>query len=561
MKFNMAEAVSCDVLVIGAGGAGLRTAIAAASNGAKVVVVSKAKIGRATNTYLSKSVIAASGWGHPDDSAAVHAHDTVEGGRFLNDPAIVARITRQAKTEVAFLQDCGVRFDMEKDRPKLMQTPGHHYARHVYGINWVGRDLVFPLKRHTTKVGVKFMPHVFITRLHVSNNRIGGASGISRKGQIIVFKAPAVALATGGYAHIYLNTNNAPGITGDGQALAYEAGIVLKDMEFVQFYPTARGRRGSRLLLYEKMLAQKGVGIKTSGDEDILKRYGISDPMTVTRDQLAQLMIKATRGIDSCSGESKEGRMYERLESGSEDLWMDVSSLTDEKARMLTPLLPKAYWKGQKRFKVTPTTHFCMGGVVIDDCGRTSVDGLFAVGEVTAGAHGANRLGGNALAEIFTMGSMVGEIAGKFALQTAALVSIKDRCEVEKQRLQKLFYTRGAHPGQLIEELKAVMWDKVGIIREKNELEAALDHICGEWPQAAITAPGHLITYLEFENMRLVAEMVSRAALARSESRGSHFRTDFPFEDNDNWLKNIVINKGSSGMKLVSIKTKNDRTA
>jgi succinate dehydrogenase/fumarate reductase flavoprotein subunit len=367
-----------------------------------------------------------------------------------------------------------------------------------------------------------------------------------------------IVLATGGYAPIYLNTNNAPGITGDGQALAYEAGISLKDMEFVQFYPTARGRRGSRLLLYEKILAQKGVVIKTSGDEDIFKRYNISDPMTVTRDQLAQLMIMAARGGDTRGGKRGERKTIERLEIGPEDIWMDISSLTNEKARMLAPLLPKVYWKGQKRFKVTPTAHFCMGGIVIDDCGRTSVKGLFAIGEATAGAHGANRLGGNALAEIFTMGSMAGKIAGKYALQKAAKVSIRDACKAEIKRLQKLFYVKGVPSRLLIDELKAVMWDKVGIIREKNELEAALDHICAHWPQATITTTGQLITYLEFENMRLVAEMVSRAALVRNESRGSHFRTDFPEEDNDNWLKNVVICKGSAGMELL-ISTKNTR--
>ena len=553
MKFDVPEIVSCDVLVIGGGGAGLRSAIAAASSGARVLVVSKAKIGRSTNTYLSKAVIAASGWGVPDDDAQVHAQDTIAGGCHLNDPSIVARIAQHAKSEVAFLRDCGVRFDMENDRPKVMQTPGHRYARHVYGENWVGRDLVFPLMHHAAQMGIGFRAHVFVSRLLVSDNCISGAAGISRDNRFIVFKARAVVLATGGYAQIYLNTNNAPGITGDGHALAYAAGVDLKDMEFVQFYPTARGRRGSRLLLYEKMLAQKGVALKTDRGEDILKANGISDPLSVTRDQLAQIMMKATMGQILCGMEAGE-KAIPVSDTGKRTVWMDLASLSEDKARKLTPLLPTAYWwKGQKRFEVMPTTHFCMGGVVIDDSGRTSLKGLFAVGEVTAGAHGANRLGGNALAEIFTMGSHVGEKAGRYAMKVPAPAWIEEPVEDEKHRLESLFHGKGVHPGRLIEDLKTVMWHKVGIIRNKIGLQAAIEQISGHWPRPAITTLRGLIIYLEFENMRLVAEMVSRAALARSESRGSHYRTDFPLENNDIWVKNINVFKGSSGIELSTV--------
>lgn len=541
MILSEVEKVFCDVLVIGGGGAGLRCAIAAASGGARALVISKTRIGRSTNTYISKAVIAASGWGPADDNAGVHAQDTITGGRFLNDPSIVMRITHQAKAEVAFLAGCGVPFEMEQDRIKVMQVPGHRHARHVYSTNWVGRDLVLPLMRHAVKKGVGFMEHVFVTRLAVSGNRICGAIGVDRDGRVLAFETPAVVLATGGYAHIYLNTNNAPGITGDGLALAYGAGVAMKDMEFVQFYPTARGRRGSRLFLYEKLLAQRGVKLVSEKGEDILERRGISHPISVTRDKLTQILMLTIMGQDT--GGTLEA------DAGKGDVYMDVTALTDEKARTFSPLLPKAYWSGQRRFKVMPTTHFCMGGVVIDDLGRTAVNGLFAAGEVTAGAHGANRLGGNALAEVFTMGSRTGEAAAQYIHQTKTAALVGSQIEDEKRRLNEKFCPKGIRPGRLIEELKTVMWHKVGIIRDKKRIEAALECICGDWPQASISTPGDLISCLEFENMRLVAEMVSRAALAREESRGSHYRTDFPLED-DNWVINITVFRGASEMAL-----------
>ncbi len=214
-------------------------------------------------------------------------------------------------------------------------------------------------------------------------------------GRFYTIHAKVVVLATGGYAQIYLNTNNVPGINGDGQALAYDVGVPLKDMEFVQFYPTATGKRGSRLLLYERMLAQPGVVLRDAQDEDILRSYGIDDATKVTRDRLAQVI-------------------YEEMnptKSTNQEIFMGRKALPEQKATQLTSLLPSRWWKGQKVFKVAPTAHFCMGGIVTDPSGETSLMGLFAVGEATAGVHGANRLGGNALAEIFSLGAWVGKKA------------------------------------------------------------------------------------------------------------------------------------------------------
>jgi succinate dehydrogenase/fumarate reductase flavoprotein subunit len=367
-----------------------------------------------------------------------------------------------------------------------------------------------------------------------AEDRICGAAGITADGRFFALHAKVVVLATGGYAQIYLNTNNVPGITGDGQALAYDLGIPLKDMEFVQFYPTATGKRGSRLILYEKMLAHPGVVLCNGQDENILKRHGIADPTKVTRDQLAQLITK----------EIRQGA------SPDQEVFMDMAALSEETARQMSPILPSRWWKGQKVFKVTPTAHFCMGGIVTDQRGETPLKGLFAVGEATAGVHGANRLGGNALAEIFTMGSWVGEMAAERTRDIGTAIVPKNAFEKERSRLEGAFSSKGLSTKQLIDELKKLMWDKAGVIRQESGLLEALKRLGEPWPRAAVSNPTDLIRFLEFQNMRCVAKMVCKAALERTESRGSHFRTDYPEEDNRIWLKNIVLRKSSSGTKV-----------
>jgi succinate dehydrogenase/fumarate reductase flavoprotein subunit len=527
------EMLKCDVLVIGSGGAGLRAAIVAGLKNADTLLVSKSRIGHPTNTYMSKSIIAASGWGVPEDNKDVHMLDTIKGGRYLNDQEKVAMVAERAGKEVAFLKDCGVNFEMEEGKPVLAKIPGHHYARHVHGKNWTGSDLIKPLRRRAEAAGVRFEENVFVTRLLTSEGKISGATGLTADGNFISIQAKAVVLATGGYAQIYLNTNNAAGITGDGLALAFDTGVALKDMEFVQFYPTAMGKRGSRLLLYEKMLVQKGVVLKNSDGEDILRKND-RDPATITRDQLAQLIIKEIK--DSPERKQK--------------IIMDLESLSEQTAKELTHLLPSSWWKGEKTYEVVPTTHFCMGGIATDKWGATSLSALFAVGEVTAGAHGANRLAGNALAEVFSMGSLVGEKAADLALNTGSHFPIKEAADDEMKRLEREFSGEGESPRQLLQELKAQMWNNVGVSREKNELEEALEYIQGSQPRAAVGNPADLIRLLELRNMRIVAEMVCKAALKRTESRGAHFRVDHPDEDNSRWLKNIVFRKGEAGMEV-----------
>ena len=528
------EKLSCDVLVIGGGGAGLRSAIAAKMGNADVLLASKTRLGPGSNTYISKAVIASTGYGAPDDSESAYVEDTVKGGCFLNDQAMVTRVAEHAHSEITFLQECGARFATDEGKPRVIQIPGHRYPRHVHGENWVGRDLVLPLKHRAAQLGVRFAEQLFVTRLTGAENRICGATGITADGRFFAIHAKVVLLATGGYAQIYLNTNNVPGITGDGQALAYDVGIPLKDMEFVQFYPTAAGKRGSRLILYERILVQPGVVMCNDRGENVLERHGIVDPTQVTRDRLSQIMTH-----EISRGDSKDREVF-----------LDLRAITEEAAGRLSFTLPSRWWKGDKVIRVSPTTHFCMGGIVTDQNGETPLNGLFAVGEVAAGVHGANRLGGNALAEIFTMGSWAGKMAAQRAENIGTTSVPKNAFEEERARLEGAFSSKGVSVKQSIHELKQLMWSRAGVIRDGKGLAEAVNQLQEPWPEIAVSSPSDLIKYVEFQNMQCVAGMVCRAALERTESRGSHFRTDYPEEDNPKWLQNIVLRKREMGIHL-----------
>jgi len=526
MFFVNQETTTCDVLVIGSGAAGLRAAIAAAENGCDVLLISKARIGHATNTYLSKAIIASSGWGDPKDTGRIHAVDTLEGGWHLNNPDIVDKFTNLVPKETALLKSWGMKFTVDdKDNPVVIKIPGHTHARHLMGENLRGSDLVLPLKKKARDCGVRFQSKTLVSSLLVSEGRVCGATGISEDGTFFAVEAGAVVIATGGFGHVYQNTNNAPGITGDGQALALSMGVPLQDMEFVQFYPTAHGKRGNRILLYERILGQDGVVLKNSKGQDIVAAHGHS-PQTVTRDELAQIIMK-----EILADPEQKGSVY-----------MDLGAMSDEAARTVAKLLPTGWSKGDRVFEVSPTTHFCMGGIVTDLTGKTACSGLFAAGEAAAGVHGANRLGGNSLAEVIVMGGVAGRAAAEKARSAAKTGDMAKSAGKEKQRLEAMAAKEGPAVRDLVRGLRQTLWINAGILRDQQSLGKALKAV-SEWKgiQAAVITPKDLIRFLEFQNMRLVGEMICRCALERTESRGSHFRSDFPAPDDRRWRSNIQV--------------------
>jgi len=528
---------ACDVLVIGGGGGGLRSAIEARENGASVIVVSKAKVGYGNNTIMSKAILASPGWGDSDDNQQVYQRDTVIGGRFINDQKLVHVLAEEAGRQPSVLEKYGASFSKTDDRFDLLAIPGHTYARDLQGKNNIGKDYMMPLITYAQNAGVEFVDKVFITRL-IATDRIAAVTGITEDGDFVIFEVKCVILATGGYSQIYYNSSNTPGINGDGLALAYELGVPLKDMEFVQYYPTASGKRGNNLLLYEGFLFN-GAVLKNADNENILIKHGLNDPKTITRDLLAQTIFKEIR-----DGHAREGGLH-----------MDLSGVSDDRMDRLKPMLPKGAFD-RRECIVSPTTHHSMGGIMIDSTAQTALPGLYAVGEVCGGMHGANRLAGNALAEIFAMGGIAGRNAAIYVRESEMGSTPEVQIEKERTRLESLFSQAGENPISLIKSLKKMMWLRAGIVRSQLDLEKALEEI-NDFRSGSrncrIETPKDLMNSIGLQNMLLISEMVCRSALLRTETRGSHYRSDYPQEDNDNWLKNIVIRKENDEM-FVEIK-------
>jgi len=541
MALRNLNIISCDILVVGGGGSGLRAAIEAREMGVDVIVVSKSRVGYGSNTFISKGTFAAAtGWRDSRDDPEVHIKDTRIGGRFINDQKLLAAVAREAGAQISFLEKCGVNFLKQDGKIRVTHTPGHSYPRHVRGEHQTGRDFILPLREYAQKIGVRFAEKILITRFFTSKGRIAAATGIAQDGRFLCFVANCSIIATGGFAQVYLHNNNAAGMTGDGQALAFELGIPLKDLEFVQFYPTALGNLGSRIFLYEAFVFQAGAVLKNSKGDDIIAKYGLSDIMAMTRDRLTRAIMQ----------EILEGRSVEN------GVIMDLSTVSEERLTRLRHLLPAIGAPGKREFIVSPTAHFCMGGIIIDESAETSVHGLFAAGEVCAGAHGANRLGGNALSEVFAIGGIAGRNAALRARENGRPEIPEKEIASEKARLESLLSKGDRSPRELRHYIKEMMWYKAGIIRKGQKLEEALgqiEELKSFVPKLQIKDVRGLIKSLELQNMLVLIEMVCRAALLRTESRGAHYRSDYPEEDNDNWLKNIVICKQDLGMRLEAV--------
>ncbi|MFW6056127.1 MAG: FAD-binding protein [Chloroflexota bacterium] len=540
MTIEKREPVRTDVLVIGGGGAGLRAALAATHAGARVAILSDTRVGRGSLTAISGGAYACTS---PLDQAdnvcgwQCHFEDTVTAGRYLCDQDLALEFTREIPHELPRLHESGVDY-VEGAASWLAYCidPGHYAARMYYGPNAIGTDLTFPMALDASRTNVAFHEGMVATRLLVDAERVVGALALTRDGHIQPFLAGATVLATGGAGHMYERSDNSPGATGDGCVLALDAGLPLQDMEFMQFYPTAL-YSGTPDVYYEVIVAGVNAPLLNCNGEDIRQLHGLEDPHSLTRDNLSIAIMR----------EVVEGR---GVEGG---VRLDLSNVPAETLSAINPVLPGPAHRGHHSFVVAPTAHTHLGGVSINSQTETELRGLYAAGEVAGGVHGANRLGGNALSEVLVFGRIAGSQATHFAASHEPPRTDGGASADECARLSSLIGPEEEGVKHLRNEMKRAMSQKAGVVRDGASIDAALLRIA-ELRRALDheRAPGgrELQHLIKTRNLFATAELVCLSAHVRTESRGAHFRTDFPAENDVDWLQTVVLRKGTGGIMI-----------
>ena len=570
-----------DVLVIGAGGAGLRAAAEASAGGAKVAVITKSLLGKAHTVMAEGGIAAALANVDERDSWRVHFADTMRGGQYLNSWRMAELHAKEAPACVRELEAWGAVFDRTTDGRILQRNfGGHRYPRLAHVGDRTGLEMIRTLQDHDIHLGMDvFMEYTVVTLLK-DGDRVAGAFGYDReRGRFHVFRAKAVVLATGGIGRAYKITSNSWEYTGDGHSLAYHAGAALMDMEFVQFHPTGmiwppsvrgilvtegvrgeggvlRNREGRRFMFDDIPAAYAN---QTADTEEEGWRYTQGDknarrpPELLTRDHVARCIRR----------EVKEGRG-----SPHGGVFLDIAWIKERipnAAEHIKRKLPSMYHQFKQLadinitlepMEVGPTTHYMMGGVRVDpDSQMSDVPGLFAAGECAAGLHGANRLGGNSLSDLLVFGKRAGEYAARYAKENSLVaINADEVARAEKQALGPFERDSAEGPYAVQYALQDMMQDLVGIVRQEKEMLQALERIEQLKARAQRVGvsgnreynPGWH-TAIDLINLLTVSEMVTLAALERKESRGAHFRDDYPSKDAKFGSFNIVIRKGPGG--------------
>lgn len=536
-----------DVLVIGSGGAGCRAAIEASKQGLDVTIISKGLSFKSGCTTLAEGGYnAAFGYVDEEDSTEAHFKDTLKGGAYLNDTKLVKILVEEAPERLGELESYGAMFDRQESG-KLNQRPfgGQTFRRTCFQGDRTGHEMMTALKEEVIRRGIKTIEEVIITKLLTDDEdgSILGACGLSLKtSDFLIFQARSTVLATGGAGWMYPVTSNAMQKTGDGYALAYQVGADLLDMEQVQFHPTGmlypESRRG--VLITEAVRGEGGRLFNSKG-ERFMKKY---DPRgeLATRDVVARAIYQ----------EIIEGRGTKRG-----GVYLDVTHLPreviEEKLEtMLQQFLDIGIDIREEPMEVAPTAHHFMGGARINEHAETTIKNLYAAGEVAGGVHGANRLGGNALADTQVFGRRAGEAAAKNALlkkDEKYEDVIMEQATAEQDRIQSLFKDGEYYPFEIRKELQEVMWKNVAIIRNREGLKTAIARIKELKEMLARVKVPSVDVYnkdlqdaLEAEKLLEVALLTAESALIREESRGAHFREDYP-ETRDEWKKSIVLNR------------------
>ena len=574
-----------DVLVIGAGGAGLRAAIEASAAGLSVGLVCKSLLGKAHTVMAEGGVAAALGNVEPKDNWKVHFRDTMKGGRYLNQWRMAQLHAMEAPDRVNELEEWGAIFDRTKDGRILQRNfGGHKYPRLAHVGDRTGLEMIRTLQQHGIHLGISVYMECTVTRLLTTssvggagNDRVAGAFGYWREtGKFVVFQSKAVVIATGGIGRAFKINSNSWECTGDGQALAYLAGAELMDMEFMQFHPTGmvwppsvrgtlitegvrgeggtlRNKDGKRFMFsyIHELYAKETATTEEEADRWVLKgdRNAKRTPDLLPRDVVARAIhteVKAGRG-------SPHGGVF-----------LDIATRLPE--AVIKKKLPAMYHQFKELgdvditkdpMEVGPTAHYTMGGIRVDsETQESRVAGLFAAGECAAGMHGANRLGGNSLSDLLVFGRIAGLHAAKYAKANVAREPDPGALEeAATEALLPFHREEGPNPFAVHDDLMNQMQRYVGIMRNEAELNEGLkqlDRLRDASSRARIDGPRHFNAgwhqTIDLRNMLIVSEAMARAALMRKESRGAHAREDFPEMDKGHWSKvNIVERRRADG--------------
>jgi succinate dehydrogenase / fumarate reductase flavoprotein subunit len=575
------ETYEHDVLVIGAGGAGLRAAIEASASGVTVGLVCKSLLGKAHTVMAEGGIAAALANVDERDSWKVHFADTMRGGQYVNNWRMAEIHAKEAPARVRELEAWGALFDRTPDGRILQRNfGGHKYPRLAHVGDRTGLEMIRTLQDHGIHQGIDVHMECTILTLLKEGERVVAAFGYEReRGRFKLFRAKAIVLATGGIGRAFQITSNSWEYTGDGHSLAYHAGADLKDMEFVQFHPTGmiwplsvqgilvteavRGEGGvlmnnqARRFMFDDIpdLYKK----QTADNEEEGWRYCQGDknarrpPELLTRDHVARCIV---REIKAGKG-SPHGGVYldiswikERIPDAAEYIKRKLPSMYHQFKQLADIDITK------EPMEVGPTTHYMMGGVHVDaETQMSTVPGLFAAGECASGINGANRLGGNSLSDLLVFGKRAGEFAAKFARENSTGNAAEDQLEESMRKALAPFESSGnENPYQLQQELQKTMQDLVGIVRNEAEMLQALELLIMYQKRAkAVRISGNREynpgwhTALDLNNLLTVSEAITRSALVRKESRGAQFREDFSNKDPEFGKINLVTRKSKDG--------------
>ena len=545
-----------DVLIIGAGGAGLRAAVAAADAGVSVGLVCKSLLGKAHTVMAEGGIAAALGNVDPQDNWEVHFADTMRGGQMINDYRMVELFAKEAPGRVYELERWGGLFDRTADG-RIMQRPfgAHTYRRLCHVGDRTGLELIRTVQDKVVHSGVEVHMEVTLTRLLKDGDRIAGAFGYRREdGRFVVVRAKAVVLATGGWGKVYKVTSNSWECTGDGCAMAYEAGAELMDMEMVQFHPTGMvwpvGVRG--ILVTEAVRGEGGV-LRNAKGERFMQVYDPKKMELSSRDVVSRSIYKE---VQAGRGSPHGGAFLDISHRGADYIKKKLPSMYDQFLTLADIDITKS------PMEVAPTVHYVMGGVRVGPgTGQTSVPGLFAAGEVAAGVHGSNRLGGNSLSDLLVFGRRAGEHAAEYAKGLADAPKLDAaQADAERRLLLRPFEGGGGeNPYQLHEELQDVMGTHAGIARTGDQLREGLAKVVSLQDRAGRMHVGGSVlfnpgwhTCRDVRFMLELCEAIFRAAIARTESRGAHWRLDYPDQDPEWGRKNLVVKRTEEGMTVTA---------